>query len=86
MPGPSQILHAPQQQRIRPMRVAAKRQRELMAIIAHGEMLSAEWLDEENVDLSGVSVPQEIIQPEPMPIITIEEHLTSPWEDVEARI
>ena len=43
-------------------------------------------LDEENGDLSGVLVPQEIIQPEPMPIITIEEHLTSPWEDVEARI
>ena len=86
MPGPSQILHAPQQQIIRPMRVAAKRQRELMAIIAYGEMFSAEWLDEENVDLSGVSVPQESIQPEPMPIITIEEHLTSPWEDIEAKI
>ena len=52
-----------------------------MAIIAHGEMLSAEWLDEDDVDLSGVLVPQEINESATMPIITIEEHLASPWED-----
>jgi hypothetical protein len=52
-----------------------------MAIIARGEMLSAEWLDEDDVDLSGVLVPQEIKESDTMPIITIEEHLAYPWED-----
>ncbi|BFZ05261.1 hypothetical protein BsWGS_08300 [Bradybaena similaris] len=79
--GPRQLPRAPQPQRIQPVRVAAKRQRELMTIIAHGEMLSAEWLDEDDIDLSGVSVPQENIESATMPIIAIEEHLASPWED-----
>ena len=52
-----------------------------MAIIAHGEMLDAEWIDEDDADLSGVSVPQEIDKSAPMPIVTTEEHLASPWED-----
>ena len=52
-----------------------------MAIIAHGEMLSAGCLDEDDVDLLVVSVPQEIDESATMPIITIEEHLASPWED-----
>ena len=75
--GARKLPHAPQPQRIRPKRVAAKRQRELMAIIAHGdgEMISTEWLDENDVDLSCVSIPQEIDQSTTMPIITIEEHL-----------
>ena len=64
------------------MGVAAKRQRKLMAIIAHGEMLSSQWLDEDDVDMLCVSVNKEIDQSATMPIITIEEHLNSPWEDV----
>ena len=35
---------------------------ELMAIIAHTEnahILSGEWLDEDDVDLSGITVPQD---------------------------
>ena len=79
--GTRQLPHAPQPQRIRPMRVAAKRQREVMAIIAHGEILSAEWLNEDDLDLSCVTIPQEIDQSATMPIMTIEEHLNSPWED-----
>ena len=71
---------------IRPIRVAAKKQRELMAITAHSEnaeMLSAEWIDEEDVDLSGIIVPQYDCNEKSvaMPIFSIEEHLASPWED-----
>ena len=55
----------------------ARRQRELVEMIAHGEILSAE----DDVDLSGVSVPQEINELSTMPIITIEEHLAFPSED-----
>ena len=57
-----------------------------MAIIAHTEnadILSAEWLDEDDVDLSGITVPQDDGNDKSvaMPIITIEEHLASPWKD-----
>ena len=59
-----------------------------MAIIAHTEnadILSAEWLDEDDVDLSGITVPHTNDDGNDksvaMPIITIEEHLASPWED-----
>ena len=43
--------------KLRPIRVAARRQRELMAIIASGEMEDVEWLDESQVDTTGVDVP-----------------------------
>uniref|UniRef100_A0A0B7BG25 C2H2-type domain-containing protein n=1 Tax=Arion vulgaris TaxID=1028688 RepID=A0A0B7BG25_9EUPU len=82
--GPGQLAHAPPQpQRIRPVQVAAKRHIELMAFIAHREMLSAEWLDEDDVDLSDMLVPEGDINDKSatMPIVTIEEHLASPWED-----
>ena len=47
------------------------------------DILSAEWLDEDDVDLSGITVPQDDGNDKSvaMPIITIEEHLASPWED-----
>ena len=46
-------------QRIRPLRVAARRQRELMVVIAQRELNSeyAEWIDEDNVDLTDIELP-----------------------------
>ena len=38
---------------VRPVRIAVRRQRELMAIIAFNETEDAEWLEEDLVDLSG---------------------------------
>lgn len=40
--------------RIRPVRVAARRQRELMAVIVRGEAEDVEWLDEDDVDSTGI--------------------------------
>ena len=40
-------------QTVRPVRVAARRQRKLMAIIAYQDMEDAEWLDEDFVDFTG---------------------------------
>ena len=64
----------------RPVRVAARRQRELMAVIAseeNGEY--CEWVDEEYVDVAGISDPPDRdTTSSVMPIITISEHLTSP--------
>ena len=62
--------------------MAAKRQKELVAIIS-------EWLDEDDVDLSGLLVQQndddddddDDDESDTMPIVTIEKHLTFPWED-----
>jgi hypothetical protein len=46
-------------QRTRPIRVAATRQRELMAIIASGEMEDVEWIDESHVDMTGLVIPSQ---------------------------
>ena len=61
-------------------------QKELMAIIEHKEhsdILSAEWLDEDDADLSDLSFQQIDGNDESitMPIVTIEEYLTFLWED-----
>jgi len=51
--GPKKLLPVSQRKRIRLIWVAAKRQRELIAVIAHTEnddILSAEWLDEDDVE------------------------------------
>lgn len=76
------------QTRIRPIRVAARRQREMMVIIANSENgpEDAEWIEEDELDLSGripgypveannTSVPL-------MPICSIDDHYASPWENV----
>ena len=57
-----------------------------MAIIAHTEnayILSKEWLDQDAVDLSGIIISLDDGNDKSvvMPIITIEEHLTFPWEN-----
>ena len=70
--------------RIRPQTVAARRQRELMVVIANVENgESADWIDEEELDLNGISIPQdEDIQA--LPIYSMIEHFASPWENEEA--
>jgi hypothetical protein len=62
--------------RIRPQRVAARRQRELMVIIANEENEeSVDWMDEE--DLNGISIPQdeEILS---LHIYFMKKHFNSP--------
>ena len=54
-----------------------------MAIITPKEnsgILCAEWLDEHYVNLSDLSVQQND-ESDTMPVVTIDEHLTFPWED-----
>lgn len=70
--------------RVQPIRVAARRQRELMVIISQQEngMEDAEWIDEEHVDIpEGVSVPSNRSNDSNLPIVTIEDHFSNPWED-----
>ena len=60
--------------RVRPVRIAAHRQRELMVIISK----DSEWLPEEELDLQGLIIAQEDEQFSPPPL-TINEHLHNPW-------
>ena len=70
--------------RIRPQRVAAHRQRELMVIIANEENgESVDWIDEEDLDLNGISTPQDE-EIRALPIYSMKEHFASPWENGEA--
>jgi len=63
------------------VRVAARRQRELMVVIALAENSEhVEWVEEEclHVDLSGLAIPDEIgSDGSIMPTITLDEHFTS---------
>jgi len=70
--------------RVRPVRVAARRQRELMAVIAFQEHEDVEWIDEEFVDTAGMTVPADSVnkrQSIPNPIINTADHLAVPWTD-----
>ena len=71
--------------RVRPIRVAARRQRELMAIIA-AESSKAEqcdWMDEDDLDLTNVSLQSEKVEKRKIPIRSMDKHFSSPWENVE---
>lgn len=73
--------------RIHPVRVAARRQRELMVIIARGENRDedAEWLNEDEVDVSDMNVPEAQdnggLVGESMPIISLKDHFDNPWQE-----
>ena len=69
---------------MRPVRVAARRQRELMTIIV-AESSKAEqcdWMDEDDLDLTNVSIPSETVNKRKIPIRSIDKHFSSPWENV----
>ena len=69
--------------RIRLQRVAARRQRELMVIIANVENEeSVDWIDEEELDLNGISIPEDDDN-QTFPVYVISEHFASPWENEE---
>lgn len=63
--------------KVRPKRIAAIRQRELMAIIVSGEMEDAEWLNEEEVDSSGLERPLPS-NSRGLPFVDIQ---NNPWEE-----
>ena len=65
--------------RIRPLRVAARRQRELMAIIVQQEAECAEWMDEELLNLASVDMPADSDAELPMPVVSVDCHLNCPW-------
>ena len=67
------------------VRVAAHPQREMIAIIANGENLqSAEWQEENHLDLKKLTVPEKDVSTIPVPGYALSHHLPWPWEMVRA--
>lgn len=65
---------------IRPKRVAARRQRELMCLINYIESDEFEWHDEGEVDTTGLEIPGDIYYQEGTPVMPIEDRQQI-WED-----
>jgi len=66
---------------IRPTRVAARRQREPMVVIVQPENAdSVELQDEDDLDLTGMIVPQadDVTH---LPVCSMTDHFSSPWHD-----
>ncbi|GBM28638.1 hypothetical protein AVEN_620-1 [Araneus ventricosus] len=64
--------------RVRPLRIAARRQQELMAVIAFTENVEfADWMDEDVIDIRGLTIPEDV----KMPVYSMNEHISSPWEE-----
>ena len=70
---------------IRPVRIAARRQRELMAVIAQEEDDDeiVEWFEEQDLELDGLIEPEEDIETVAMPVFSTDSHLQLPWEDIQ---
>ena len=67
--------------RIRPQRIAARRQRGLMVIIANVENgKSVDWIDKEELDLNRILIPEDDDN-QTFPVYSMSEHFTSPWEN-----
>ena len=62
-------------------RVAARRQRELMVVIAQFDNAeSMEWQDEDDLDLTAMTVPQ-ADDVTGLPVCSMTDHFSSPWHD-----
>ena len=65
---------------VRPLRVAARRGRELMCVIRYMEMEDLEWHDEQDVQYSG-NIPQHSGVESGTPVIPIKEEGQAAWCD-----
>lgn len=67
--------------KVRPQRIAARRANEFMCIIQNQESTSedVEWIDENNVDLTDVMVPDSVRPSLNLPIKSETEWLRTPW-------
>ena len=63
---------------VRPVRVAARRQRELMCVVRYMETEDIEWHDEEDVQFSG-NIPQKSVE-SGTPVILMD-GIQAPWTD-----
>ncbi|GBP22766.1 hypothetical protein EVAR_13557_1 [Eumeta japonica] len=69
--------------RVRPQRLAAKRANEFLCIVHRYETSSedADWLDEDEVDTSGLTIPEPSSSALQMPVMRESEWLANPWTE-----
>ncbi|GBN87169.1 hypothetical protein AVEN_142987-1 [Araneus ventricosus] len=67
----------PEVGRIRPLLIAARRQQELMAVITFTENVEfADWVDEDNIDIRGLTISEDESDVK-MPVCSFIEHISS---------
>lgn len=69
---------------IRPIRIVAKRQNEIMAIVAINEVgdEDCEWIDVENIAVEESALAKmSVEQNYPTPVVTMEQHFNKLWEE-----
>ena len=67
--------------KLRPQRLAAKRQRELMCLVKYMENHEYEWHDLDDVDTTGLDEPKEISVEDGTPIMSVDDR-EPVWKDV----
>lgn len=68
--------------RIRPLRIAAKRQREMMAVLVDNYNHEyAEWIEEQDLDVMGVNTDNIKQKAATAPVLTVKEYMVVPWEE-----
>ncbi|GBN17059.1 hypothetical protein AVEN_63806-1 [Araneus ventricosus] len=71
----------PEVGRVRPLRIAAHRQQELMAVITFTENVEfVDWVDEDDIDIRGLTIPEDERDVK-MPVYSMNEHISTPWEE-----
>ncbi|GBO40724.1 hypothetical protein AVEN_212013-1 [Araneus ventricosus] len=74
------IARQPEVGRVKPLRIAAHRQQELMAVIAFTENVEFEdCVDEDDIDIRGLTIPEDESDVK-MPVYSMNENISSPWE------
>ena len=68
--------------KVRPVRLAARRQRELMCVIKNMDVTEFEWYDEDDIDITGLQEPPRAKVVGGTPVIPVDER-TPVWEDIE---
>lgn len=65
--------------KVRPLRVAAWRQRELLVnLIENGDL---EWIDEDDAEIDAVTLSQKTKEQPTASVTSVAAHMTTPWED-----
>ncbi|GBN16901.1 hypothetical protein AVEN_266664-1 [Araneus ventricosus] len=71
----------PEVGRVRPLRIALRRQQELMAVIAFIENVEfADWVDEDDIDIRGLTISEDESDVK-MLVYSMNEPTSSPWEE-----
>ncbi|GBL88081.1 hypothetical protein AVEN_133731-1 [Araneus ventricosus] len=71
----------PEVGRVRPLQIAARRQQELMAVIAFTENVEfVDWVDEDDIGIRGLTIPEDERDVK-MTVHSMNKNISSAWEE-----